>query len=79
MELGWVSQEPCQDCEVVGCVVAHVSYPNKFEALPVNPVDIIASQAEDGALYDLCPSIQVPKPAALLEVPDQVNKTELCK
>ena len=79
MELGWVSQESCQDFKVVGCVVAHVLYPNKFEELPVRPEDIIASQAEDGALSDLCPSLQVPKPAALLEVPDQVNKTELCK
>ena len=64
---------------MVGCIVTHVPYPNKLEAAPVHPEDVIAYRAEDGALYDLCTSLQVPKPLALLEVLDQVNKSELCK
>ena len=71
----WAYQESCSDREVIGHVVVYVSYPDKFEAAPVRPEDVIASQAEGGSLSDLCPSIQVPKPAALLELMDQVNNT----
>ena len=54
----WASQESCPDCEVVWCIVVHVPYPEKFEATPVRPEDVITSLVEEGALYDLYPSIQ---------------------
>ena len=79
MALSWASQESFSDCEVVGRVVAHVLYTNYFEAAPVRPENIIASRVEDGTLSNLCPSIQIPKQAALSEVSDQVNKTKICK
>ena len=64
---------------MVGRVVAHVPYTDNFEASPVRTEDIISSRVDDSDLSDLCPSIQVPKLVALLEVLDQVNKTKLCK
>ena len=79
MALGWASQESCLDRKLVGHVVTHVTYNYKFEAAPVRPKGVITYLAEDGALSDLCPSIQVPKLAALPEVSHQVNKDQLCK
>ena len=55
----------------------HVPYSEKFKSDPVHPEDVIIYQVEEGALYDLFPSLQVPKLSALLEVPYQVNKAEL--
>ena len=66
MASGWVSQESLPDREVFGRVVMHVLYNDDFEAAPVCPEDVITSLAEDGAMSDLCPSLQVPKPAELL-------------
>ena len=79
MAVGWASQESSPDREVVRSVVAHVPYPEKFEVTTVHPEDFITSQAKDSDLSDLCPSIQVPKPASLSKFPDQANKTKLCK
>ena len=79
MALGWASQESLPDREVARRVVAHVLYPKDFEAAPVRPKYVIAFRSEDGSLYDLCPSLQVPKPLELSDVPYQVNKTKLCK
>ena len=70
MASGWASHESCPDHEVVGRIVAHVPYPNEFKAATVRPEDTIIYQEEDGALSDLCPSLQVPKPLALSEVTD---------
>ena len=70
MASGWASQSYFPDREVVGRVVAHALYTENFEVAPVHPNDVIPSQSEDGALSDLCPSLQVPKPAVLSEVPD---------
>ena len=64
---------------MVGRVVAHVLYPEEFKASQVRPKEVILSQAEDGDLSKFCSSLQVPKLAELLEVPDQVNKTILRK
>ena len=64
---------------MVGCVVAHNFYPNDLEVAPVHTKDVITAQAKDSSLYDLCPSPQFPKPAKLLEVTDQVNKTKIRK
>ena len=74
-----MSQESCPDHEVVGRVVAYVHFTNEFKAAPVRPEDVILSLSEDSALFDLCPSLQVPKLALMLEVLDQVNKTKIRK
>ena len=79
MASGQASQDYIPDHEVFRRVFTHVLYPNKFEAVIVRPDDVIASQAEDGTLSELCPSLKVPKLEALLEVPHQVNKAKLCK
>ena len=57
----------------------HVPNTKDLEAAPVRPKDVIAPRADDGALSDLCPSLQVSEPVAFSEVPYQVNKTVLCK
>ena len=79
MASGWASQESFPDRKVVGLVVTHVLYPEKFKAATVLPEDIIAFREDDGALSDLCPSLQVPKLTELSEVTDQVNKAKLHK
>ena len=43
MASGWASHEPFPDREVVERVVVHVPYPDKFEAAPVRPKDVILS------------------------------------
>ena len=60
-------------------VIAHVPNPDKFEAAPVHPDDVISPRAEDGALPDLCSSLQVTEPAALSKLSDQGNNTVLRK
>ena len=65
MALGWESQESFPDCNVVGCVVTHILYPDEFETAPVRPDDVIVPLAKDGALSKLCSITQVPKSAAL--------------
>ena len=62
---------------MVECVVTYVPDTNDFKAAPLSPEDVVAYRAKNSALLDLCPSLQFPKPAALAEVPDQVNKAEL--
>ena len=57
--------------------VAHVSDPNKLEASPVRPENVVASQLEDGSLPYLGPSLKVPKPTAMEEVEDHVYETVL--
>ena len=79
MTSGWTYQESLMDREVVGRLVTHILYSKNFEAAPIHPDDVIESRAEDGALSEFCPSIQVPKQTTLSELPDQVNKDELHK
>ena len=43
----------------------------------VRSENVVISRPEDGSLLDLGPSIQVPEPAALAEVADQVYETVL--
>ena len=62
---------------MVGRLVPHVPDPDEFKAALVHPEDVVASLAEEVALSDLFPSLQVPETAVLVEVPNQVNKAEL--
>ena len=57
----------------------HVHILQEFEATLVGPENVIAPQAEDSDLSDLCPSLKVSKTATLSEVPAQINKTKLYK
>ena len=79
MESSWAYQKYFPYCKVARLVVAHVPYSDDFEAVLVCPEDLIVSRSEDVDLTDLYPSLLIPKPAPLPEVPDQVNKIELCK
>ena len=62
---------------MVGRTVPHVLDPENLKAAPFHPKYVVASQAEDGDLVDLCPLLQVLKPKALVKVPDQVNEAKL--
>ena len=77
--MGWVLQYTFPDCKVIRRVVAYVLDPDKLEAAPVCPENVIAYLSEDGSLPDFLPSLQVMKPAALSEVSYQVYETVLCK
>ena len=77
MATGWASEYPCLEREVIRREVAHVSDPDKLEVASVRPKNVIAYLSEYVSLPDLGPSLQVPKPAALAEVSDQVYETVL--
>ena len=52
---------------------------NKLKVVPVSTKNVIASRLEDGSLPGLGPSLEIPKPKALVELEDQVYETLLCK
>ena len=60
-----------------GRVVLYFPDPDELIAAPVFPEDVVALRAEDSALADFYPRLQVPKPEALEKVPEQVNGAEL--
>ena len=60
MASGWASHDYLPDRELVGRVVIHIPYLDKFEAALVRPKEIIAYRVEDSPVPDLCPSLQVP-------------------